>query len=72
MPPVSDWWLFTGIKTQAEIHKLTKMYRTHARRSINELISKGLVNCLNPRDRIYKLYVLTPIGKRIIKKINKF
>lgn len=61
--------LADGRKTQAELHKITKMYRTHVRRTINELISKGLVECLNPKDRIYKLYVLTKKGKKIRKKI---
>lgn len=60
--------LSDGRKTQAELHKITKMYRTHVRRTLNELISKGLVKCLNPKDRIYKLYELTKKGKELNKK----
>lgn len=58
-------------KTQAELHKITKMYRTHVRRSLNELIDKRLVVCLNPKDRIFKLYEITQKGKRILKKVDE-
>ena len=61
--------LLTGRKTQAEIHKITKLYRTHVRRCLNELIEKKLVKCLNPKDRINKWYELTLLGKEIIKKL---
>lgn len=61
--------LKSGRKTQAELHKITGMYRTHVRRTVNELISKGLIKCLNPKDRIYKLYELTKKGREILRKI---
>ena len=55
-----------GRKTQAQIHKETKLYRTHVRRVLLELISKKLVKCLNPKDRIYKMYELTTSGKKVV------
>lgn len=55
-------------KTQAELHKESGMYRTHVRRTLLELKSKGLIKCLNPKDRIYKLYTLTAKGQAILKK----
>ena len=55
-----------GRKTQAQLHQQTKLYRTHVRRVLIELINKKLVKCLNPKDRIYKLYELTKLGERII------
>ena len=63
--------LIEGDKTQAELHKMTKMYRTHVRRTVNELISKKLVRCINPHDKRYKIYQLTTIGKDTIKKISE-
>jgi len=63
--------LSKGEKTQAQLHQITKMYRTHARRVLLELQKKGLVKCLNPDDRIYKLYVLTNLGLKIKKEIEK-
>ena len=63
--------LLENNKTQAELHKLTKMYRTHVRRTLNELIDKKLVMCLNPNDKRYKIYMLSSIGKNTIDQIKK-
>ena len=57
-------------KTQAELHHESGMYRTHVRRSLLELEEKKLVKCLNPKDRIYKLYKITKTGKEILNKIK--
>jgi predicted transcriptional regulator len=57
-------------KTQAELHHETGMYRTHVRRSLIELEEKKLVKCLNPKDRIYKLYKITKTGKEVLNKIK--
>lgn len=58
-----------GKQTQADIHKETGMYRTHVRRTLLELTEKGLVKCLNPKDRIAKFYELTSKGKVIQKEL---
>ena len=55
-------------KTQAELHKESGLYRTHVRRTLLELEGKGLVKCLNPKDRLYKMYRITPKGKSIVDK----
>lgn len=55
-----------GEKTQAQLHKETGLYRTHVRRTLGELEERGLIKCLNPKDRIYKLYILTEKGKKIL------
>ncbi|PIZ50410.1 hypothetical protein COY27_07210 [Candidatus Woesearchaeota archaeon CG_4_10_14_0_2_um_filter_33_13] len=57
-------------KTQAELHHKCKMYRTHVRRTLLELQKKKLVKCLNPKDRIYKIYQLTALGKEVLKNIE--
>lgn len=57
-------------KTQAELHRQSKMYRTHVRRTLSELQEKGLVKCLNPKDRLYKLYMATNKGKEILNHAN--
>ena len=59
--------LTKGERTQVQIHQSTGVYRTHVRRALIELQSKGLIKCLNPKDRIYKIYVITGFGKKIIK-----
>ena len=57
-------------KTQAELHHESGLYRTHVRRSLIELEEKKLVKCLNPKDRIYKLYKITKTGKEVLNKIK--
>ncbi len=57
-------------KTQAELHHKSKMYRTHVRRTLLELQKKKLVKCLNPKDRIYKIYQLTHLGKEVLRDIE--
>ena len=58
-------------KTQAELHHESEMYRTHVRRTLLELQEKKLVNCLNPKDRIYKIYKITNSGKKVLETILK-
>ena len=58
-----------GEKTQAQLHKESGIYRTHVRRTLLELEEKGFVKCLNPKDRIYKLYGLTEKGNKVFKNI---
>ena len=62
--------LVQGRKTQAQLHLATGLYRTHVRRSLLELVEKGLVKCLNPKDRIYKFYELSEKGKSVAKQVD--
>jgi|TARA_Y100000310_G_scaffold270310_1_gene284073 DNA-binding PadR family transcriptional regulator len=57
-------------KTQAELHHESKMYRTHVRRTLIELQKRKLVKCLNPKDRIYKIYQITNLGKEVLEEIK--
>jgi len=57
-------------KTQAELHHESKMYRTHVRRTLIELQKRKLVKCLNPKDRIYKIYQITSLGKEVLEEIK--
>lgn len=59
-----------GEKTQAEIYHITGIYRSHVVRTLSDLEQNGLVKCLNPRDRIYKMYVLTDKGKRLLRVLQ--
>lgn len=63
--------LSRGKKTQAQIHKESGIYRTHVRRTIQEIMDKGLVVCPNPKDRIGKWYGLTSLGKKVHSSILK-
>ena len=52
-------------KTPTEIAKEQKCCFNASDRALKELERKGLVECLNPEDKIGKLHVLTEAGKRI-------
>ena len=56
-------------KTQAELHHQSKMYRTHVRRTLLELEEKGLVKCLNPKDKLGRFYELTELGEKVQKEL---
>ena len=57
--------------SQPEIIKITKMYKSHTSRTINELLKERLITCRNPEDRVFKFYKITVQGKKIIKKIEE-
>lgn len=64
--------LSEGERTQSQLFHETGLYRSHVKRTLTDLEDKKLVNCLNPKDRIYKIYVLTPLGKKMSKMLKNF
>lgn len=63
--------LKNGKKISREIEKETGMYKPHVSRTLKELKDKGLIKCLNPKDRNYKFYTLSQKGKETLVKSNK-
>ena len=57
-------------KSQPEIMKITKMYKSHTSRTINELLEKKLIICRNPEDRVFKFYKISASGKKILKEVK--
>jgi len=57
--------------SQPEIKKLTGMYKTHTSRTLSDLVNKKLIVCINPQDRAFKFYKITPLGKRILEEVNR-
>lgn len=57
--------------SQPEIKKITGMYKTHTSRTLTELSKEKLIVCRNPRDRAFKFYRITPLGRRIIKEVQR-
>ena len=57
-------------KSQQEIMKITKMYKSHTSRTINELLEKKLIICRNPEDRVFKFYKISASGKKILKEVK--
>lgn len=57
-------------KSQPEIMKITKMYKSHTSRTIRELLEKKLILCRNPEDRVFKFYKITSQGIKIFKEVE--
>ena len=58
-------------RSQPEIMKTTKMYKSHTSRILKELLKKKLILCRNPKDRTFKFYKITTLGKRVIKEVEE-
>lgn len=58
--------------TPSQIARETKMYITHVSRTLKELVDKGLVECLTPKERVEKYYKITTLGKDILKQLIQF
>tara|TARA_Y100000310_G_scaffold77091_1_gene73622 strand:- start:148 stop:414 length:267 start_codon:yes stop_codon:yes gene_type:complete len=55
----------------AQIEEETKMYKSHVSRTLKELAMKRLIRCVNPKDRYFKFYKITNLGKKVLEKILK-
>jgi DNA-binding MarR family transcriptional regulator len=53
-----------------DVHEKTKIALSQASATIAELEQTGLIECLNPQDKIGKLYRLSKEGKEIITTIT--
>jgi len=57
--------------SQHELRKLTNMYKSHISRTLKELSERKLVLCVNPKDKAFKFYRITPLGKRTMKEVER-
>lgn len=57
-------------RSQVELMNLTKMYKSHTSRTIKELLEHKLIICVNPKDREFKFYKITLLGKNILEEIK--
>jgi hypothetical protein len=57
-------------QTINDVHQKSKIAISQASATTAELETAGLIKCLNARDKIGKLYVITEEGREIITKIN--
>lgn len=54
----------------ADIAKEIGMYKSHVARTLNELNKKKLIVCENPRDKAYRYYHITVLGKHIFSELE--
>lgn len=57
--------------SQPEIKRETGMYKTHTSRTLKELLEHKLIKCKNPESRAFKFYQITPLGKNVLKEVEK-
>ncbi len=58
--------------TAIDLVKITKMYKSHVSRALNELKIKKLIKCENPKDRAFRYYSITQKGSKILKELRLF
>ena len=59
-----------GQKTTVQIREATGIHKSHLRRTIKELEAKRLVRCLTPKEPYHKFYTLTPLGRKVVRKVR--
>jgi len=57
--------------TQAQLSKRLNLYRSHINQIITDLSKDNFIVCLNPKDRDYKFYEITKLGKEILSSADK-
>ncbi len=55
--------------TANEVKNKMKISLSQSSFSLNELLDKKLIVCLNPSDKIGKLYKITGLGEELINEI---
>jgi predicted transcriptional regulator len=56
----------------SEISKVTSISPSHTSKALRELENIDLIVCLNPEKRVGRLYVLTKLGKEVLKCVKKY
>lgn len=52
-------------KTATELKKELGVHRSAASRALLEMAKKGLVKCLTPNEKVYRIYQITEKGKEV-------
>uniref|UniRef100_A0A7C3YPV8 ArsR family transcriptional regulator n=2 Tax=cellular organisms TaxID=131567 RepID=A0A7C3YPV8_9EURY len=58
-------------KSLKEVSKETNLYLSHASSIVNDLVKKGLIECLTPNLKKGKIFCLTVDGKEIVELLKK-
>lgn len=56
-------------RTPTELSHIIKTHRSTTSRTILSLVSKGLVKCITPKERMGRFYEITDLGKKVLEKI---
>jgi len=55
-------------KTPTQLKELTKLHFNSVSRTLMELNKKGLIECLNPSQKLVRFYRITKKGADLLKK----
>ncbi len=58
-------------KIPKQIAEECKISLSNVSNSLAELLDKGLVKCINPKDKFYRFYIITNKGRLILKEIEE-
>lgn len=58
-------------KTPTQLKEETKLHFNQISRTIQELESKGFVECLNPKQKLTRFYKITEKGNSLLINIEK-
>jgi predicted transcriptional regulator len=58
-------------KTPTQISKELKIHLPHVSRSLAELESKKLVECLTPSEKVGRIYRLSGKGRRVLRMVGE-
>lgn len=64
--------LENNVLMPSEVAKVTGISPSHTSKALRELENIELILCLNPEKRIGKLYILTELGKEVLKCVKKY
>ncbi len=57
-------------KTPKQIAQECKLSLSNVSNSLSELLNKGFIKCINPKDKFYRFYMITDKGKYILEDIE--
>jgi len=63
--------LLENPKMPSKIARELNINKTHISKTLKELLSKKVINCLTPKAKKGKLYLISNYGKQILKEISK-
>jgi len=57
-------------KIPKKIAEDTKFSLSNVSNSLAELLSKNLIKCVNPQDKMFRFYIITNKGKESLKELE--
>lgn len=61
-----------GPKVATALREKTGIHKSHIKRVLEPLLERELIECLNPKDEMLKIYKLTKKGHDIVQKIFEY